>query len=418
MHFDIIIIGAGPTGLSFARSLASSGLNLAIIEQSSIETLRDPAEDGREIALTHLSVRLMKEAGSWQKIPAEEIAPIQAAKVFDGDSDYSLDFDNSNPNLEALGYLIPNHVIRKACYEAVEHQSKLQFFTEVKATDVKADDNLTTVKLNDGRELTASLLVSCDSRFSDSRKRMGVAAEVKEFSRTAIVCRMEHVLPHDQTAFECFHYGRTLALLPMNNNCSSVVVTVNSRDAEGILQMSDAAFNRDITDKLKGRLGEMTLTGPRHHYPLVGVHASRFVSDRYALIGDAAVGMHPVTAHGFNLGLRGQNTLAELICNAAATGQDFADKTLLKRYELSHMRATRVLYHGTNSVVGLFTNEQLPARLLRKLTLRLANNFPPVKRMITHTLTEEKKRIATLPLPPFVSGVQHILTKLPRPGKS
>ena len=54
----------------------------------------------------------------------------------------------------------------------------------------------------------------------------------------------------------------------------------------------------------------MRLMGERHSYPLMAVHASSFFANRCALIGDAAVGMHPVTAHGFNLGLRGQATLA------------------------------------------------------------------------------------------------------------
>lgn len=51
MQFDIIIVGAGPAGLSLVRSLAGCGLSIAIIEQQERETLADPAYDGREIAL-------------------------------------------------------------------------------------------------------------------------------------------------------------------------------------------------------------------------------------------------------------------------------------------------------------------------------------------------------------------------------
>jgi 2-polyprenyl-6-methoxyphenol hydroxylase-like FAD-dependent oxidoreductase len=51
---DVVIIGAGPAGLCFAKSLADLGLRSIIIERQSESTLSTPAFDGREIALTLL----------------------------------------------------------------------------------------------------------------------------------------------------------------------------------------------------------------------------------------------------------------------------------------------------------------------------------------------------------------------------
>ena len=386
--YDVLIIGAGPAGLSFARSLADLPLKVVVVERSSQSTLADPPEDGREIALTHLSAKLMKEAGAWQRIPEDGISPIEAARVFDGQSSYSLDFDNETEKLDALGYLVPNHLIRKAYYEETSSHPQIEIRTESVVEEVNTDDEYGYVTLNNGEVLQARLVVAADTRFSETRRKMGLSATMRDFSRTAIVCRMEHSKSHQQTAFECFMYGRTTAILPMNGNRSSVVITVNSRDAQGFAEMSEAEFNHNVEQQLDGLLGDMKLIGKRHVYPLVAVHANQFVARRFALIGDAAVGMHPVTAHGFNLGLRGQATLAKEICHAIAEGKDIASPALLKAYETSHMRTTRVLYHGTNVVVGLFTNESLAAKLARKATLRLANNIAPVKRLITESLTE------------------------------
>ena len=386
--YDVLIIGAGPAGLSFARSLADLPLKVAVLERSSQSTLADPPEDGREIALTHLSAKLMRECGAWQRLPDDGISPIEAARVFDGQSSYSLDFDNESESLEALGYLVPNHLIRKAYYEEVASHEQIEIRTESVVEEVNTDDNFGYVTLNNGEVLQARLVVAADTRFSETRRKMGLSATMRDFSRTAIVCRMEHTKPHDQTAFECFHYGRTTAILPMNGNKSSVVVTINSRDAQKFADMSEAEFNHNIEQQMDGLLGEMKLIGKRHVYPLVAVHANQFVARRFALIGDAAVGMHPVTAHGFNLGLRGQATLAKEIANAIAEGEDIASQALLKTYESSQMRVTRVLYHGTNVVVGLFTSESLAAKLARKATLRLANNIGPIKHLITESLTE------------------------------
>lgn len=390
MKYDIIIIGAGPAGLSFARSLSDTSLKVLLVERCLLSTLQVPPEDGREIALTHLSIELMKSSGAWRQLEANDISPICAAKVLDGDSSYTLNFDNDSADLEALGYLVPNDKIRKAYYEVVADLDNVELLTEMSVEDVGSDANHAWVQLANGERLECDLLVSADSRFSETRRKMGLSASIKDFSRTAIVCRMEHTLSHHQTAFECFYYGRTVAILPMNGNLSSIVVTVSSAEAESIANLSEAAFAADIEQRLKGRLGRMKLHGQRHLYPLVAVHANQFIGRRFAVIGDAAVGMHPVTAHGFNLGLKSQETLTRAIKQAVSGGRDIGAQPVLKKYQRSHMLVTRPLYMGTNLVVGLFTNDKLIAKVARKATLRVANNMAPLKRLITRRLTEKR----------------------------
>ena len=167
-------------------------------------------------------------------------------------------------------------------------------------------------------------------------------------------------------------------------NC---VITIDNRRLHEITELSPEALAADLEQHLQGQLGKMTPAGSIHTYPLVGVHARRFSARRTALIGDAAVGMHPVTAHGFNLGLASADILAGLIVQAAASGQDIADTKLLEKYEAKHILHTRALYHGTNFVVKLFTNETPPAKFLRNTVLRLSNHLPPVKKLITKQLT-------------------------------
>jgi 2-polyprenyl-6-methoxyphenol hydroxylase-like FAD-dependent oxidoreductase len=174
----------------------------------------------------------------------------------------------------------------------------------------------------------------------------------------------------------------------MPGKLSSIVITADNELTNEIMAMDEPRFNRDIEQRFGRRLGEMKLVGQRYTYPLVGVHAKHFVANRFALIGDAAVGMHPVTAHGFNLGLRGQATLATQINSALAGGTDFGSQQVLKRYETKHMRVTKPMYEGTNGIVALFTNDKAPAKAIRSIVLRIANNFPPIKHLIKDSLTE------------------------------
>jgi 2-polyprenyl-6-methoxyphenol hydroxylase-like FAD-dependent oxidoreductase len=98
--------------------------------------------------------------------------------------------------------------------------------------------------------------------------------------------------------------------------------------------------------------------------------------------------MHPVTAHGFNLGLRGQDTLAKEIKSALMRGVDIGSSAVLENYQSKHRRVTHPLYLATNGIVRLYTNDILPAKLLRKIMLRLGNNVWPIKRVILNQLTE------------------------------
>ncbi|GJM05661.1 MAG: ubiquinone biosynthesis hydroxylase [marine bacterium B5-7] len=388
MKYDVVIVGAGPAGLSFARSLADTDLNVLIIEKTSEESLADPATDGRDIALTHLSVKLLNEIGVWSQIPSDAISPIKEARVLDGTSSYFLHFEQKKVSHDALGYLVSNHLIRKALYEKLGTLSNIELLPDTSVLSVNSNNQGASVTLSNGETIEATLVVAADSRFSETRRKVGLSASMRDFGQIVLVCRMEHERSHGNIAYECFHYGRTLAVLPLTGNQSSIVITAPTDRCNEILNLSEEEFNNDISHQFKGRLGKMKLIGERFPYPLIAVYADKFVSNHFALIGDAAVGMHPVTAHGFNLGLKGQHTLAREIKTALKRGVDIGSSTVLESYHSKHRRASHPLYLATNGIVRLYNNnEMLSARMLRKTMLRLGNNIWPVKRAIMNQLT-------------------------------
>ena len=91
MHdVDVLVVGAGPAGLSLARGLAGTGLSVALIEQQPAAALAEPAFDGREIALTHASRQIMRTLGLWERIDPAQISPLRSAKVMNGSSPFAL----------------------------------------------------------------------------------------------------------------------------------------------------------------------------------------------------------------------------------------------------------------------------------------------------------------------------------------
>jgi ubiquinone biosynthesis UbiH/UbiF/VisC/COQ6 family hydroxylase len=385
---DIAIIGAGPAGLSLACALASSGLQLCLIDLQSKTELSEPPMDGRDIAMTHLSKTILMEMSVWQRFETDVVHPLCEATVQDGGSPYALHFERSDDPEAPLGYLVANHQIRKALFSQAQTQTNIDWIYEQSVISTTASDSGGRVVLDNGDVIEANLVVSADSRFSTTRRMMGIGAKMKDFGRVMIVCNMTHPGSHRNTAQECFYYGRTCAILPLGENTSSIVITVPAAKAEALTSASPEDFERCVSDMLEHRLGKLTLVSERFSYPLVGAYADKFVSPGYALIGDAAVGMHPVTAHGYNLGLRSADTLAKQLLKAKQQGKNIGSLSVLQGYEWRHQLLAKPLYESTNMIVRLYTDDRPLAKLARTAAIRVGNNIAPFKKLVTHRLTQ------------------------------
>ncbi|MBX4388853.1 FAD-dependent monooxygenase, partial [Mycobacterium tuberculosis] len=102
-------------------------------------------------------------------------------------------------------------------------------------------------------------------------------------------------------------------MLPMSQGrCSLVWCHPQSRRDE-VQSWSDERFCQELQQAFGWRLGRITHAGKRSVYPLALTTASRAVSHRLALVGNAAQTLHPIAGQGFNLGLRDVMSLAELL---------------------------------------------------------------------------------------------------------
>ena len=400
MAFDLLISGAGPAGLCLARALSGNGMTIGLVDELPQAALADPPFDGREIALTQRSAQTLRELGLWQRIEsfdAAALSPLRDARVLNGGSPAAMVIGHGLTASSELGWLVSNHLIRRAAFDAVQaaatEHGDITLLTGQAITSVRCEDDAARVTLADGSRHEARLLVAADSRFSATRRAVGIGASQHDFGRTMLVCQMTLAQPHEHAAWEWFDHGQTLALLPMNDDPAtgapraSVVLTLPHQQIEPLLAIDEAAFGAEMTQRFHGRLGAMRLASTRHAYPLVGVYPHQMVARRFACIGDAAVGMHPVTAHGFNFGLLSVQALAGKLRAAHAAGADIASPALLGRYERQHRLATRPLYEATRVIAQLYTAESPPARLLREAALRVGERVQPFKRMVAASLT-------------------------------
>jgi ubiquinone biosynthesis UbiH/UbiF/VisC/COQ6 family hydroxylase len=391
MHADIAIIGAGPAGLSLAGVLARKGLKIAIIDPASADDLEQPCDDGREIALTRLSRELLEQWRQWQLLQDTDYAPLVEAQVFDGTSERPMKIE-SRDGLEPLGWMVSNQALRRAAYAAAKDLDGIAWHLSRRMNRIDINEDAARVELDDGSCITARLTIAADSRFSSARRAAGLSARMHDFGRTMLVCRMQLQKPVSGVAWEWLDYGQTLALLPLNVDLASVVITLPPAETERLCALPVHEFEIEVERHFWHRLGSMRLIGNRYPYPLVGVRPDNIVSKRFACIGDAAIGMHPITAHGYNLGLRGIALLGDRIQSALDGGKDFAGNDVLSGFQAEFMAIARPLYFSTLSIVRLYSDDRAPAKLLRRAGLRFGQHFPPFKKQLVSALSGKDVR--------------------------
>ena len=172
--YDVIIIGSGPVGLSLAKALSNSGFSVCVIDRQTKDNLSDPAYDGREIAITHFSRRILKDIGSWDLIDQDCISHLKEAKVLNGHSPYSLHFNFEETNQTTLGYLIPNHRIKSAVFNSIKDDPMISFIERATSKSLSIDGDGVEVELESGDIIRGELLVAADGRLSGSRRQMGI----------------------------------------------------------------------------------------------------------------------------------------------------------------------------------------------------------------------------------------------------
>ncbi|MDF7673794.1 5-demethoxyubiquinol-8 5-hydroxylase UbiM [Acetobacteraceae bacterium ESL0709] len=391
--YDVIIAGGGPAGLACALSFARAGWKVCVIESQSEEQLARPAFDGREIALTHHSRHWLEEAGVWQFIPPYAVCPLEVARIETGEAGGPPLLFSSSAGSEkggALGYLVANHLIRQALYQRVRENGQITLRTGAAVRHFRTTQAEAIVTLTDGDIIRSRLLVAADGRFSKLRTEAGIGAIIHDFGTDVMVCRVQHEKPHENVALQWFDENQTIALLPVSDESqtarlSSLVLTLPSAEIARLKAADPVAFSAEVTERTHERLGTLELLSARVTYPLKAVFAHRFHARRFVLIGDAAVGMHPITAHGFNLGLKGQETLVRALAQGSG---DPGDRRCLEAFSWQHRKDTLPLFAATNMIAATYTRDEMPFLLARRIGLRIADRLTPFKKAVTHMLMD------------------------------
>ncbi len=401
---DILIAGAALNGLAAGVALAGRRalrpLDILILDQADPAKFARDNFDGRASAITASSRRMLEALGLWDDI-APHAEPMRDIIVTDSKPGATarpalLQFGEEDHGGEASAYMVENRHLYGALLDAAVASPSIRIRSETRIAAYRFGPGLAQIETDQGEEARASLIIAADGRYSPARKAARIETYGWSYDQTGIVTTVRHERPHHGRAEEHFLPSGPFAILPLPHHRSSLVWTERSEEARRIMALDDQDFLAELTRRFGGHLGELSVVGPRHAYPLSMQIARSFAGERLALIGDAAHVIHPIAGLGFNLGLRDVAALAESIAEAVKLGLDPGSAKVLQTYERWRRFDTVMTAVATDGLTRLFSNDNAALRVVRDLGLRAAGSVGALKGFFMREAAGETGRLPKL----------------------
>lgn len=378
--FDIIIIGGGMVGLTLAGALKDSRLRIAVVEKKFPPELKPDDEfDLRVSAISHASQKVFEHIGAWQGMLNRRANPYMCMNVWDAEGSGNVIFNADETGVPELGHIIENRIVQLALLEKIRMLDNVAVFEGQAVTEFDYKKQASTITLEDGTELTCRLLVGADGANSSVRKIAGIDLDVADYQQKGIVAVVKPEQHHQHTAWQRFLPSGPLAFLPLANGYCSIVWSADNAESERILALDDEAFCKELGIAFEHRLGNILEAGQRAGFPLIRRHASQYIDEGLALIGDAAHTIHPLAGQGANLGFMDAASLGEIINNAVNQKRDFASLQTLRKYERWRRGENQLMMYSMSGFKNLFGNNNAVVSTIRNIGLSLVENSGVMK---------------------------------------
>lgn len=385
--FDIAVAGGSFAGLALVRGLVQAlgpDLRIAIIDRAS--RFGTAPSDNRAFAIWAGAKAVLQSLGVWEAI-APEAQPMTTIEISDsalsdGIRPTRLTYDALTAEGEPAAYMVPAAVLSAALFNSIKDEPSVTWIAPAEAESLILGEPAAEVALRDGSLISASLIVAADGKTSKLREAAGIKVLRRSYDQTGIVTTVKFSEPHNGVAIQHFLPGGPFAILPLKGNRACITWSSAREEAARVMALDDDGFVAELDLRIGGRFGSIALDGPRQSWPLDIVIPRELVARRFALIGDAAHGVHPIAGQGVNLALRDAAALIEVIADAARLGLDIGAGSHLEIYQRwrrfdSLMSAS--VYDGLNRIFGV---DNMVLRAGRGAALEALDHVGSVKKLI------------------------------------
>jgi 3-demethoxyubiquinol 3-hydroxylase len=380
--FDVVIVGGGMVGAAVACSLGGSLLKVAVIENSPPAPYApDQPHDMRVSALSIASKNILETVGAWEGVVNRRFCPFRRMRVWETAGD--TEFCSDDINYPELGYIVENRVTQLALLERLQAFDNIELICPV---SIKKINYVTgkpgEVELEDGRILSANVLVAADGGQSRVRQTVGLGVTSWDYKQHALVIYIETAYGQQDITWQRFLPSGPQAFLPLTGHYGSIVWYNSPDEVNRLKTLSFDALKGELVAAFPDCLGQVNNVLGVASFPLKRQHAQSYVKPGVVLVGDAAHMINPLAGQGVNIGLLDAAALGEVLLEAAQEGFELGSLTVLKRYEKMRRNENLKMMTVMDIFYQVFSNEVLPLKLIRNLGLGLAERILPAKNKV------------------------------------
>lgn len=377
---DIVIAGGGMAGASLAVGLAGAGFDVAIIEAVDRSADHQPSYDDRTLVVNRASLNILAQLGILDDaLPRRPIRHIDVTRAH-GFGHVRL--DAAEHALDHFGAVV---VARELGNRLLTCLGKTEGITEycperleTFQVDEDPEADRVHIRLASGTQIETRLLVAADGTGSAVRQAAGIASTLHDYHQSAMIFNVMAEPASSDTAHERFTPEGPLAFLPQPEGRFGVVWIDSTDRIEEAMAIDDGELLARLTQRAGSGFRHFSQPGKRARYPLKLLRTPVPIGKRVVCVGNAANTVHPVSAQGFNLGLRDVAGLIEVLGEAHDPGAP----VWMARYVQARKADQADTVRYTDTLARAFTNPSLPFRVGTGLGLAAHALLPGLKRRL------------------------------------
>ncbi|MGZ5026482.1 MAG: FAD-dependent monooxygenase [Methylobacter sp.] len=380
--FDVVVVGGGMVGAAVACGLGGSSLKVAVIESALPQAFAlEQPHDLRVSALSIASKNILEAVGAWGGVVKRRLCPFRRMRVWETAGD--TEFCSDDINYPELGFIVENRVTQLALLERLQEFSNVELMCPAAINNINYSAGKTPeVKLDNGRILSAKVLVAADGGQSRVRQAVGLGVTSWDYQQHALVIYIETDYGQQDITWQRFVPSGPQAFLPLTGHYGSVVWYNSPDEVSRLKALSSEDLLRELIATFPDCLGKVNAVLGTASFPLKRQHAQSYVKPGVVLVGDAAHMINPLAGQGVNIGLLDAAALAEVLLDANRLGLDLGDLAVLKRYEKMRRNENLKMMTVMDVFYQVFSNQVLPVKFLRNLGLGLAERILPAKNKV------------------------------------
>ncbi|WP_454788726.1 FAD-dependent oxidoreductase [Mycolicibacterium lutetiense] len=381
---EVVVVGAGPTGLTLACSLRLHGLSVRVVDRAP-----GPATTSRANFLHARGSEVLGRIGALGQLPDESLRAMRITNYLGDRPVMTLEF--GDPSMRTAA---PPMVVSQAKVEAALRDRLAQLGVEPEwgraVVGVSQDGDTVVAELGDGEEIRAQWIVGCDGTSSVTRQLAGIAFPGVKLSERFLLADVHLDWDVDRGGTSGWiHPDGILGAMPMPDPSGrDDLWRLFVYDPTAVQKPSDSEIRERIKYVVPQRTGLSVTVGDAEWLSMFTVHrrlADKYRNGRILIAGDAAHAHAPFGGQGMLTGIGDAENLAFKL---ALVIRNLASDKLIDTYEAERRPLATEVLRGTSAVTRVNVASNPVGRFLRDHVATRLFGLPFVQRWTTYTASQ------------------------------